>query len=127
VKPLVGRPLREPEPKEMGPGIAKVRVVVEATLLNGQVCTYEFHNITFDPMKALPSHLGHDRTHGIDLTTWRPEDEDAWDFPISKPPQITTQQEPEQIDLRIRGTLRPKSNNELETGNYRIVTPQEDQ
>lgn len=122
MRPLTGRPLREPEPQKIGAGVAKVRVTFEATMDDGRVVTYEFHNIGFDPHQVAP--LSGDRTHGIDMATWRPEDEGDL---LLRPNRAVVRQEPEEIDLRVRGTLRPKSDTEHETARWFVTQPEEGQ
>lgn len=120
MRPLVGRPLREPEPNKIGAGVEKIRVTLDVTMDDGRVVTYEFHNIGLDPRQLTP--LFGDRTHGIDLATWRPEDEDDL---LRARDRVIPRQEPEQIDLRVRGTLRPKSDDEPETAFWRVTPPPE--
>jgi hypothetical protein len=105
--------LREPEPVQIGLGVQKVAVTMEVTLGNGQVVTYEWHNVTFDPQQLLPdSFMG--RTHGIDVKQWRPECED--DLSLHPRERLVPRQEPEELDLHIRGTLRPRSDTDDATG-----------
>lgn len=77
----------------------KVTVTFAVEMVDGSTETYEFHNIGFDPRK-----VREDR-HGVTVDVQQQYDEGDY-LGLSK--RLVPSGQPAELDLRIRGLLKPK-------------------